>query len=87
MRRRRPERIQAGRSQRLAREGSNPFATATAVRLRAFFEQIRGDKPMPRSAAYHRAMLALALAAYESAETGRCIDMVERYAPTSAFCC
>ena len=29
----------------------------------------------------------LALAAYESAETGSRIDMAERYAPTSAFCC
>jgi predicted dehydrogenase len=81
------ERIQAGRSQLLAREGSNPFAAATAVRLRAFFDEIERDVPMPRSAAYHREMLALALAAYESAETGRRIDMAERYAPTSAFCC
>jgi predicted dehydrogenase len=80
------ERVQAGRSQLLAREGSNPFAAATAVRLRAFYDQIRGDKTMPRSAAYHREMLALALAAYESAETGRRIDMAERYAPASAFC-
>ncbi|MDA1236367.1 MAG: hypothetical protein O3A53_16415, partial [Acidobacteria bacterium] len=81
------ERIQAGRSQLLAREGSNPFATATAVRLRAFFDQIKRDVPMPRGAAYHREMLALALAAYESAETGRRIEMAERYAPTSVFCC
>lgn len=81
------ERVQAGRSQLLAREGSNPFAAATAVRLRSFFEQIRRDIPMPRSAAYHREMLALALAAYESSETGRRIDMADRYAPTSAFCC
>lgn len=80
------ERIQAGRSQVLAREGSNPFASATAVRLRAFHEEIRRDQPMPRAAAYHREMLALALAAYESAETGRRIDMSERYAPTSALC-
>lgn len=81
------ERIQAGRSQLLAREGSNPFAAATAARLRAFYDQIRRDIPMPRGAAYHREMLALALAAYESAETGRRIDMAERYAPTSVFCC
>ncbi len=81
------ERIQAGRSQLLAREGSNPFAAATAVRLRAFFDEVRRDMPMPRGAAYHREMLALALVAYESAETGRRIDMAERYAPTSAFCC
>lgn len=81
------ERIQAGRSQLLAREGSNPFAAATAVRLRAFHDQIRRDMPMPRGPAYHREMLALALAAYESAETGRRIDMAERYAPTSVFCC
>ena len=81
------ERIQTGRSELLAREGSNPFAAATAVRLRAFFDQVRRDMPMPRSAAYHREMLALALAAYESAGTGRRIEMAERYAPTSAFCC
>ena len=80
------ERIQAGRSQLLAREGSNPFAAATAVRLRAFHDQIVRDVPMARSAAYHREMLALALAAYESAETGRRIDMATRYAPASAFC-
>jgi predicted dehydrogenase len=80
------ERVQAGRSQLLAREGSNPFAAATAVRLRAFYDQIQRDVPMPRSAAYHREMLALALAAYESAETGRRIDMAGRYAPASAFC-
>ena len=80
------ERIQAGRSQLLAREGSSPFAAATAVRLRAFHDQIVRDVPMPRSAAYHREMLALALAAYDSAETGRRIDMAERYAPTSALC-
>jgi predicted dehydrogenase len=81
------ERIQAGRAQLLAREGANPFAAATAVRLGAFFDQIRRDIPMPRGAAYHREMLALALAAYESAEKGRRIDMADRYAPTSAFCC
>lgn len=80
------ERIQAGRSQLLAREGSNPFAAATAVRLRAFYDEIQRHVPMPRGAAYHREMLALALAAYDSAETGRRIDMAERYAPTSGFC-
>lgn len=80
------ERVQAGRSQLLAREGPNPFAAATAVRLQAFYEQVRSDKAMPRSATYHREMLALALAAYESAETGQRIDMAVRYAPTSVFC-
>jgi predicted dehydrogenase len=80
------ERIQAGRSHLLAREGTNPFAAATAARLGAFYDEIRRDKPMPRSAAYHREMLALALAAYESAETGCRIDMADRYAPTSALC-
>lgn len=80
------ERIQAGRSELLAREGSNPFAAAAEERLKAFFDQIRKDVVMPRGAAYHREMLALALAAYESAETGRRIDMAERYAPTAGFC-
>jgi predicted dehydrogenase len=80
------ERTQAGRTEMLAREGTNPFATATATRLRAFFDEIRRDVTMPRSAAYHREMLALALAAYESAETGRRIDMYERYRSANCRC-
>ena len=80
------ERIQAGRSQLLARDGSNPFALSTGVRLGAFFDHVRRDIPMPRSATYHREMLALARAAYEFANSGRRIDMTERYRPTSGLC-
>lgn len=80
------ERTHAGRTELLAREGSNPFATATARRMTAFFDDVRRGVTMPRSAAYHREMLALALAAYDSADTGRRIEMAERYRPTSGFC-
>lgn len=80
------ERTQAGRTELLAREGSNPFATATATRMKVFFDEVRRGVTMPRSAAYHREMLALALAAYDSADTGRRIDMTERYRPMSGLC-
>jgi predicted dehydrogenase len=80
------ERTQAGRSELLATQGSNPFASATATRMGAFFDEVSRDVAMPRSAAYHREMLALALAAYESADTGRRIEMAERYRPTSCVC-
>jgi len=68
--------IQTGeRSRLIAREGLNPFATATAAQFREFQEEINGGAPARSSASEHKKTLALVLAAYQSAQTGVMIDL------------
>jgi predicted dehydrogenase len=59
----------------LARDDANPFAGATARHLTAFLDAIHGGA-VPRTAvANNLKSLALVMAAYESAESGRWIDL------------
>lgn len=68
---------QGDRSTLLARAPMRPFVPATAALLARFADAIRdGVEPEP-DATDARATLALALAAYESAERGVAIDMKE----------
>ncbi|HET6566721.1 MAG TPA: Gfo/Idh/MocA family oxidoreductase [Rhodothermales bacterium] len=65
------------RSRLLAKEGMNPFAAATARHLRQFIAAVR-DGREPRGAAQDNLKtLALAFAAYDSAESGRMVRMKE----------
>jgi predicted dehydrogenase len=59
----------------IAREGINPFAAATAVHLGALIDAVESGKEPAGSARDNRKTLALALAAYESAESGRWVDL------------
>ena len=54
----------------LATESFQPFVDATAVRLRTLHQWITEGVTPERDARHHRTILALMLAAYESAETG-----------------
>jgi len=68
---------QGEKSSTLAKEGFNPFATATARHLEQFLTCLKnGDTPRA-TAQDHVHTLALAFAAYESAETRQVIDMKE----------
>ena len=59
----------------IAREGLNPFAAATAVHLGALIDALETGKEPTGSARDNRKTLALALAAYESAEKGCWVDI------------
>ena len=59
----------------LAKDGMNPFATATAAQLSRILHAIENGVPPPSSARDNRNTLALALAAYESARSGTAVDM------------
>ena len=66
---------QGAKSKLIAKDGINPFASATAAHLRRFIETLeRGGTP-PGTARDHRQTLALALAAYDAAQAGRTIEM------------
>lgn len=58
------------RSRMLAREGLNPFASATAVHLRNFVDALVKNKNPSVTARDHRKTLALIFAAYDSAANG-----------------
>ena len=58
------------RSRILAREGLNPFASATAVHLRNFVNALAEDRKPSGDARDHRKTLALIFAAYDSAANG-----------------
>lgn len=63
------------KSRILAKDGINPFAHGTAVHLGNFMQAItHGTRPQG-DAVYHRKSLALVLAAYEAADSGRTVDL------------
>ncbi|GMQ82946.1 MAG: Gfo/Idh/MocA family oxidoreductase [Rhodothermia bacterium] len=64
-----------GRSRILAKEGLNPFATATSAHLAQFLDALHSGVEPRATAKDNRITLSLALAAYESAATGRVVDM------------
>jgi predicted dehydrogenase len=66
---------QGNQSRIIAREGINPFAAATAVHLGALIDAVESGKEPAGSARDNRKTLALALAAYESAEKSRWVDV------------
>lgn len=63
------------RSQVLANDGQNPFASATAVHLGAFLDALASGTVPPATARDNRNSLALVFAAYRSAEDGRSVDV------------
>jgi len=66
------------RSKIIAKDGTNPLASATALHFRNFIEAIQnGNEPL-MTARDNRNTLALAFAAYDSAQSGRVIEM-DRY--------
>lgn len=64
----------------LAKDGLNPFATATAAHFGRLLEALAAGTTPPASARDHRRTLALALAAYESARSGMVVDLPRRAA-------
>lgn len=71
-------RLETGtRGRVLAKDGQNPFASATARHLGRFLDAIEGGTRPPGDAADHRATLALVFAAYASAERGAAVDTAE----------
>jgi predicted dehydrogenase len=70
---------EGNRERVLAREASNPFAAATAARLGELLAAIREGRPAERDGAHHRQTLAMVLAAYDSAESGRAVELAPYY--------
>ena len=73
--------LQTGnRSRVIARDGLNPFATATARHLGAFLGALQTGKEPFAQAKDNRNTLALVMAAYDSASSGRAVELAD-YAP------
>lgn len=72
------------RSRVIAKDGLNPFASATAFHFGQFIDAIqRGEEP-PTSVRDNRNTLALVLAAYDSAESGNALDLAPYLAVADA---
>lgn len=69
--------LAGSRRRRLATEGRSPFADATRRCLLAFAEAIRGGPSPDRGALHHRNVLAVVLAAYDSAQQGRSLALAQ----------
>jgi predicted dehydrogenase len=65
----------AGKSKILAKDGTNPFASATAVHLRNFLTALETGRKPAGLIDDNRKTLALAFAAYDSARLGRMVDV------------
>lgn len=63
------------RSRLLAKDGLNPFATATAAHLGNFIDALAQKKTPPVNARAHRNTLALIFAAYDAAASGAAVDL------------
>ena len=63
------------KSKVIARDGIDPFASATAHHFRTFIGAIENGRVPTGSAADNRNTLAMVLAAYDSAESGRAIEL------------
>ena len=59
----------------IGKDGINPFATATAAHFANFIDAIRMARLPNGSVQDNRATLALALAAYDSAESGKAVEL------------
>lgn len=62
-------------SRTIATDGINPFASATAAHFERLIEAMASGALPPGSAQDNRKTLALALAAYDSAQTGQAVEM------------
>jgi predicted dehydrogenase len=71
------------RSKVIGKDGINPFASATAVHLSNFIDSIQKDEEPAASAKENRTTLALAIAAYDSALSGKGIEL-EKYCKISS---
>jgi D-apiose dehydrogenase len=71
------------RSRVLATDSTNPFAAATARHFANFLDALESGATPPAHARDNRNSLALMLAAYESAATGRTVELI-RFAPPAA---
>ncbi|MGH9688097.1 MAG: Gfo/Idh/MocA family protein [Candidatus Acidiferrales bacterium] len=68
--------LQTGhRSRVIARDPVNPFAAATAVHFRSFIDAMRSGATPRQTARDNRNTLAMVLAAYDSAQLGRAVEM------------
>jgi predicted dehydrogenase len=63
------------RSKTLAREGLNPFASATAFHFKRFLDAVDSGVPPPGNARDNRDTLALVIAAYDAAQARRAVEM------------
>jgi len=63
------------KSKIIAKDGINPFASATAVHFGNFMDAICNGGTPHGTAKDHRNTLALVFAAYDSAQTGKFVDM------------
>lgn len=64
---------QAERATVIGTDGMNPFASATAVQFGNFLSAIEAGRVPSGTAEDHKATLALTLAAYDAAESGRAV--------------
>ena len=64
---------QAERATVIGTDGMNPFSSATAVQFGNFLSAIEQGAVPAGTAADHKATLALTLAAYDAAESGRAV--------------
>jgi len=68
--------LQRGNNSRLiAKDGTNPFAAATAQHFKNFLRAVQEGSTPPGSAADNRNTLAMAMAAYDSAHLGKLIEV------------
>jgi predicted dehydrogenase len=63
------------RSKLLAKDGLNPFASATAHHFRNFLRAVREGGTPPGVASDNRKTLAMVMAAYDSADAGRAVEL------------
>jgi D-apiose dehydrogenase len=70
------------RSKRIATEGLNPWVSGTARHFANFVEDIQSGSEPHCTAKHHRNSLALVLAAYDSAQAGRSIELAPYYLAT-----
>ena len=72
--------LQKGEKSRLiAREGLSPFSEATGLLFQEFLQEIAIGKLSRSTVTEHRKTLALVLAAYQSAEEGRVVDLQQSH--------
>lgn len=72
------------RAKVIARDGINPFASATAAHFAGFLGALRGGGVPPGEAGDNRRTLALACAAYDAAELGRAVELGPYLSPRGA---
>ncbi len=74
---------QAERSVVIGKDEMNPMATATAVHFGRFLSALEAGRVPSGTAADHKATLALSLAAYDAAESGKAVEIAPYLTRTS----